>query len=109
MADIVRNWGYMGPGGSNRRYHTTVGQLMNGFPVGILQLWAHLPFFPGNVSNAWTYDFPVKFLYKYQSKNQRTYFSYWECPPYKIDITKTCKHPSRRKQYHKLTAGRGDK
>ena len=62
MADIVRNWGYMGPGGSNRRYHTTVGQLMNGFPVGILQLWAHLPFFPGNVSNAGTYDFPGKFM-----------------------------------------------
>ena len=62
MAKIIRNWGYMGPGTPNRRYDTTVGQLMNGFPVGILQLWAHLPFFPGNVSNAYTYDFPVKFL-----------------------------------------------
>ena len=53
MADtkIIRNWGYMGPTTPNRRYDTTVGQLMNGFPVGILQLWAHLPFFPGNVSN----------------------------------------------------------
>ena len=30
MADIVRNWGYMGPGVSNRRYHTTVGQLVEG-------------------------------------------------------------------------------
>ena len=59
---IVRNWGYMGPNTPNRRYDTTVGQLMNGFPVGILQLWAHLPFFPGNVSNAYTYDFPVKFI-----------------------------------------------
>lgn len=62
MSDIVRNWGYMGPNTPNRRYDTTVGQLMNGFPVGILQLWAHLPFFPGNVSNAYTYDFPVKFM-----------------------------------------------
>ena len=62
MAEIIRNWGYMGPNTPNRRYDTTVGQLMNGFPVGILQLWAHLPFFPGNVSNAWTYDFPVKFM-----------------------------------------------
>ena len=59
---IIRNWGYMGPNTPNRRYDTTVGQLMNGFPVGILQLWAHLPFFPGNVSNAYTYDFPVKFM-----------------------------------------------
>ncbi len=62
MAKIIRNWGYMGPTTPNRRYDTTEGQLMNGFPVGILQLWAHLPFFPGNVSNAYTYDFPVKFL-----------------------------------------------
>ncbi|MFR1114551.1 MAG: aspartate/glutamate racemase family protein, partial [Blautia sp.] len=54
--------GYMGPTTPNRRYHTTEGQLMNGFPIGILQLYAHLPFFPGNVSNAYTYDFPVKFL-----------------------------------------------
>ncbi len=62
MEPIIRNWGYMGPNTPNRRYDTTVGQLMNGFPIGILQLWAHLPFFPGNVSNAYTYDFPVKFI-----------------------------------------------
>lgn len=62
MSEIIRNWGYMGPTTANRRYDTTVGQLMNGFPIGILQLWAHLPFFPGNVSNAYTYDFPVKFM-----------------------------------------------
>ena len=54
MANIIRNWGYMGPTTPNRRYDTTQGQLMNGFPIGILQLWAHLPFFPGNVSNAYT-------------------------------------------------------
>ena len=30
---IVRNWGYMGPNTPNRRYDTTVGQLMNGFPL----------------------------------------------------------------------------
>ncbi len=62
MRNIIRNWGYLGPTTQNRRYDTTVGQLMNGFPVGILQLWAHLPFFPGNVSNPYTYDFPVKFI-----------------------------------------------
>ena len=62
MANMIRNWGYIGPTTPNRRYDTTNGQLMNGFPIGILQLWAHLPFFPGNVSNAYTYDFPVKFL-----------------------------------------------
>ena len=62
MSKIIRNWGYMGPNTPNRRYDTTEGQLMNGFPIGILQLWAHLPFFPGNVSNAYTYDFPVKFI-----------------------------------------------
>ena len=62
MSKIIRNYGYIGPNTENRRYDTTVGQLMNGFPIGILQLWAHLPFFPGNVSNAYTYDFPVKFI-----------------------------------------------
>lgn len=62
MVRLIRNWGYVGPDTPNRRYDTTVGQLTNGFPIGILQLWAHLPFFPGNVSNAYTYDFPVKFL-----------------------------------------------
>ena len=62
MSKIIRNWGWIGPTTPNRRYDTTVGQLMNGFPVGILQLWAHLPFFPGNVSNPYTYDFPVKFI-----------------------------------------------
>ena len=62
MSEIIRNYGYIGPNTPNRRYDTTVGQLMNGFPIGILQLWAHLPFFPGNVSNAYTYDFPVKFI-----------------------------------------------
>ena len=62
MGNIIRNWGYMGPTTPNRRYDTTEGQLMNGFPIGILQLYAHLPFFPGNVSNAYTYDFPVKFM-----------------------------------------------
>jgi Asp/Glu/hydantoin racemase len=63
MTKIIRNYGYIGPTTPNRRYDTTEGQLMNGFPVGILQLYAHLPFFPGNVSNAYTYDFPVKFLH----------------------------------------------
>ncbi len=63
MANIIRNYGYIGPTTPNRHYDTTEGQLMNGFPVGILQLYAHLPFFPGNVSNAYTYDFPVKFLH----------------------------------------------
>jgi Asp/Glu/hydantoin racemase len=63
MNNIIRNYGYIGPTTPNRHYDTTEGQLMNGFPVGILQLYAHLPFFPGNVSNAYTYDFPVKFLH----------------------------------------------
>ena len=63
MSRIVKNYGYIGPTTPNKRYDTTEGQLMNGFPIGILQLYAHLPFFPGNVSNAYTYDFPVKFIH----------------------------------------------
>lgn len=61
MAKIIRNWGYLGPTTQDGRYSMTEGQLMNGFPMSIQRLWAHLPFFPGNVPNAYTYDFPVKF------------------------------------------------
>lgn len=62
MSQRIANYGYLGPATPNRRYDTTEGQIVNGYPIGILQLNAHLPFFPGNVSNAYTYDFPVRFL-----------------------------------------------
>lgn len=62
MSKLVKNYGYIGPTTPNQRYFETKGQIMNGFPVGVLQLYNQMPFFPGNISNAYTYDYPVKYI-----------------------------------------------
>lgn len=38
------------------------GQVGYGFSIGILMLDCHIPFVPGDVGNASTYDFPVQYL-----------------------------------------------
>lgn len=63
MVKIEKNYGYMGPGDGNQRYYMTEGQYMSGQTIGIMQLDAWLPFLPGNVSNADTFDFPVRYLH----------------------------------------------
>ncbi len=60
MNEIIRNWGYLGPKTPNRRYDVTAGQLMNGFSIGIMQPYSHFPFFPGEIANAYSYNFPVR-------------------------------------------------
>lgn len=62
MEDIVKNYGYIGPTTKHQRMFETKGQIMNGFPLGVLQLWNNMPFIPGNISNAYTYDYPVKYI-----------------------------------------------
>ncbi|MCB6200961.1 aspartate/glutamate racemase family protein [Extibacter muris] len=62
MSNLIKNYGYIGPTTPNQRYFETEGQIMNGFPVGILQLYNRMPFFPGNISNAYTYNYPVKYI-----------------------------------------------
>ena len=42
-------------------YEAHKGQVAYGFSVGILCLEYHLPFIPGDVANASSYDFPVMF------------------------------------------------
>lgn len=42
-------------------YEANRGQVAYGFSVGILCLEYHLPFIPGDVANASSYDFPVMF------------------------------------------------
>lgn len=42
-------------------YEARKGQVAYGFSVGILCLEYHLPFIPGDVANASSYDFPVMF------------------------------------------------
>ncbi|MDD2413944.1 MAG: aspartate/glutamate racemase family protein [Eubacteriaceae bacterium] len=37
------------------------GQLMSGYPIGIMLLNVKYPIFPGNVANAGTFDFPVRY------------------------------------------------
>lgn len=43
------------------RFRARRGQVGYGFSVGILMMEAHVPFAPGDVGNASTYDFPVLF------------------------------------------------
>lgn len=57
-----RNYGWIGHGHPAGRVSVPRGQAMSGFPVGIIVLGdAQVPFVPGNVMNAWTYDFPVRY------------------------------------------------
>jgi aspartate/glutamate racemase len=43
-------------------YHARRGQVAYGFSIGVLMLECNIPFVPGDVGNASTYDFPVQFL-----------------------------------------------
>lgn len=45
-----------------RRHRATRGQVGYGFSIGILMLDCNIPFVPGDVGNASTYDFPVQYL-----------------------------------------------
>lgn len=62
MVKLEKNYGYMGPGDGDKRYYMTKGQYMSGQTIGIMQMTFHGPFFPGNVSCADTYDYPVRYL-----------------------------------------------
>ena len=62
MVKIEKNYGYMGPGDGDKRYYMTEGQYMSGQTIGIMLLSGRFLFFPGNVSNAETFDFPVRYL-----------------------------------------------
>lgn len=42
-------------------YHTRTGQVSSGEAIGILLLDSSVPFIPGDVANASTYEFPVRF------------------------------------------------
>lgn len=47
--------------GENVIYRTTRGRTSSGEAIGILLLDTSVPFIPGDVANATTYDFPVRF------------------------------------------------
>ena len=44
------------------RFNARKGQVGYGFSVGVLMLDCNIPFVPGDVGNASTYDFPVQYL-----------------------------------------------
>lgn len=49
-------------GTQTRRYYATSGRVSYGTAIGILMLDCNIPFIPGDVGNASTYDFPVQYL-----------------------------------------------
>lgn len=56
------NHGYIpGPDQPEGEVVTSPGQAIGGFAVGIVVINAWYPFFPGNVANASTFEFPVLF------------------------------------------------
>lgn len=56
-----RQYGYLTPENSNRVIRTMDHQQISGYSVGILYIEdVNYPLIPGNVVNAWTYDFPVR-------------------------------------------------
>lgn len=53
-------YGYIGKGEDDQVFHIAKGRLISGYTVGILHLDVWYPLLPGNVVNAYTYDFPVR-------------------------------------------------
>ena len=43
-------------------FHARPGQVACGYPIGILCAEWHIPFIPGDLNNASTFDFPVRYL-----------------------------------------------
>jgi len=60
--ELVRNWGYYGPGQTIGDLHVQRGQYMGGFVAGIMTLHSWLPKAPGHIGNASTFPFPVRYL-----------------------------------------------
>jgi hypothetical protein len=54
-------YGYLGPGdAAGQCFSIPKGQVIAGYPIGILLLEVWYPLLPGNVVNATTYPFPVR-------------------------------------------------
>lgn len=55
-----RYYGYVGKEQMSQYFSVPKGQVVSGFPVGILLLNNWYPTIPGNVANGMTYNFPVR-------------------------------------------------
>ena len=49
-------------GYNDRELYSWEGRGATGFSLGIIELTANIPFAPGNMNNASTFDFPVRYL-----------------------------------------------
>jgi hypothetical protein len=56
----TKDYGYISKGDDNRPFYIKKGRFISGYTVGILHLDVWYPLLPGNVVNAYTYDFPVR-------------------------------------------------
>lgn len=59
-AETNKDYGYIGKGDDDKTFHIPKGRLISGYTIGILHLDVWYPLIPGNVVNAYTYDFPVR-------------------------------------------------
>ena len=56
-----RDYGFIGrEQDKERTFYIRKGQVISGYPVGVMLLNVWYPLLPGNVVNAYTYDFPVR-------------------------------------------------
>ncbi len=61
MAEHIKDYGFYTPGqDENKTFRITKGQVIAGYPLGIMLLDVHYPLIPGNVVNASTYTYPVR-------------------------------------------------
>lgn len=56
----TNNYDYLGKGNNDRTFYIRKGRFISGYTVGILYQEVWYPLLPGNVVNAYTYDFPVR-------------------------------------------------
>ncbi len=61
--NIIRNYGYIDDSQIDKEYFITKNQWVSGYTVGIMLLDVHYPIMPGNVVNAYTFDFPVRHMW----------------------------------------------
>lgn len=57
----TKHYGYLDESNDNYVMHTVEGQIMSGIPIGIILLTVDYPIVPGNVANASTFNFPVRY------------------------------------------------
>ena len=61
MTEHIRDYGFHSPyQDQEKTFRITKGQVMAGYPLGIMVLDVHYPLIPGNVVNASTYAYPVR-------------------------------------------------